>query len=93
MPAAIHRFDSLASTQDVLHNLAASGAPAATAVVAVEQHAGRGSRGHSWSSPPGGLWLSVLCRPASMPAMEVLSLRVALAIAETIDHLAPAAGM
>lgn len=93
MPAAIHRFDSLASTQDVLHNLAASGAPAATAVVAVEQSAGRGSRGHSWTAPPGGLWLSVLCRPSSIPAMEVLSLRVALAIAATIEHVAPTASV
>jgi BirA family biotin operon repressor/biotin-[acetyl-CoA-carboxylase] ligase len=93
MPQSIHRFDSLASTQDVLHNLAASGAPAATAVVAVEQTAGRGSRGHAWAAPPGGLWLSVLCRPGSMPAMEVLSLRVALAIADTIERIAPTASV
>lgn len=93
MTSAIHRFDSLASTQDVLHSLAAGGATAATAVVAIEQTAGRGSRGHQWSSPRGGLWLSVLCRPGSIPAMEVLSLRVALAVADTIDHVAPTAGV
>jgi BirA family biotin operon repressor/biotin-[acetyl-CoA-carboxylase] ligase len=91
--ATIHRFESLASTQDVLHNLAAEGAPSATAVVAVEQSAGRGSRGHSWSAPAGGLWLSVLCRPASIPGMEVLSLRVALAIADAIEQVAPSASV
>jgi BirA family biotin operon repressor/biotin-[acetyl-CoA-carboxylase] ligase len=91
--AEIHRFASLASTQDVVHHLAASGAPTATAVVAVEQSSGRGSRGHSWSAPAGGLWLSVLCRPPSLPAMEVLSLRVALAIADTIEHVAPSASV
>jgi BirA family biotin operon repressor/biotin-[acetyl-CoA-carboxylase] ligase len=93
MPASIHRFDSLASTQDVLHNLAASGAPAATAVVAAEQTSGRGSRGHAWAAPRGGLWLSVLCRPGSIPAMEVLSLRVALAIADTVERGAPTASV
>jgi BirA family transcriptional regulator, biotin operon repressor / biotin---[acetyl-CoA-carboxylase] ligase len=93
MPASIHRFDSLASTQDVLHNLAASGAPAATAVVAAEQTSGRGSRGHAWAAPRGGLWLSVLCRPGSIPAMEVLSLRVALAIADTVERVAPTASV
>lgn len=93
MPSEIHRFDSLPSTQDVLHHLAAGGAPAATAVVAAEQTAGRGSRGHEWSSPRGGLWLSVLCRPESIPAVEVLSIRVALAIADAIEHSAPTAGV
>lgn len=93
MASEIHRFDSLPSTQDVLHHLAGGGAPAATAVVAAEQTAGRGSRGHGWSSPRGGLWLSVLCRPESIPAMEVLSLRVAIAIADAIEHAAPAAGV
>lgn len=93
MPPEVHRFDALPSTQDVLHHLAASGAPSATAVVAREQTAGRGSRGHQWSSPPGGLWLSVLCRPTSMPAMEVLSLRVALSVAAAVEHTVPAAGL
>lgn len=93
MPSEIHRFDTLASTQDVLHHLASGGAPAATAVVAVEQTAGRGSRGHGWASPRGGLWLSVLCRPQSIPAMEVLSLRVALAVADTVEQVAPSVSL
>lgn len=93
MTAEIYRYDSIPSTQDVLHTLAVGGAPTATAVVAVEQSSGRGSRGHSWSAPAGGLWLSVLCRPASIPAMEVLSLRVALAIADTVEHIAPSASV
>ena len=65
---------------DVLHELAPDGAPAGTAVVAGEQTGGRGSRGRPWSSPPGGLWLSVLRRPARRPALELLSLRVGLAV-------------
>jgi len=87
--APIHRFDSVPSTQDLLHQLAAEGAPAGTAVVAAEQTAGRGRRGHGWSSPRGGLWLSVLCRPADRPAVEVLSLRVALHAAAALEALVP----
>jgi BirA family biotin operon repressor/biotin-[acetyl-CoA-carboxylase] ligase len=93
MLARIHRLDSTPSTQDVLHQLAADGAPAATAVVAAEQTSGRGSRGHQWTAPRGGLWLSVLCRPASVAAMEVLSLRVAIAIADAIEHQVPSASL
>jgi BirA family transcriptional regulator, biotin operon repressor / biotin---[acetyl-CoA-carboxylase] ligase len=67
---------------DTLHELAQSGAPPGTAVLAEEQTAGRGSRGREWASPPGGLWLSVLARPA---ADELLSLRAGLAIAAVLE--------
>lgn len=85
----IHRLRSTPSTQDVLHQLASSGAAAGTAVLAVEQTGGRGSRGREWKSPEGGLWLSVLLRPSAEPALEVLSLRVALAAAGVIERVAP----
>lgn len=85
----IHRFDALPSTQDALHDLAQSGAPAGTAVVASVQTLGRGSRGRGWESPAGGLWMSVLCRPEGELAMEVLSLRVALAVAGAVESTHP----
>jgi BirA family transcriptional regulator, biotin operon repressor / biotin---[acetyl-CoA-carboxylase] ligase len=74
------------STMDVLHELAQGGAPAGSAVVAEEQEGGRGSRGRGWLSPPGGLWLSVLARPAAA-GLELLSLRAGLAVAERLDEL------
>lgn len=83
--APIHWFDRIASTQDTAHQLAAEGGPDGTAVVAVEQTSARGSRGRGWSSPRGGLWLSVICRPATGPALEVLSLRAALAVAAALE--------
>lgn len=73
---------------DLLHQLAAEGAETGTAVVAEEQLAGRGSRGRSWRSPPGGLWLSLLLRPASVGA-ELLGIRAGLAAAEALASLAP----
>jgi BirA family biotin operon repressor/biotin-[acetyl-CoA-carboxylase] ligase len=87
MPApAIVRLVRTASTMDALHELAQDGAPAGTAVVAGVQLAGRGSRGRDWSSPPGGLWLSVLARPRTA-GLELLSLRAGLAVAELLDGL------
>jgi BirA family biotin operon repressor/biotin-[acetyl-CoA-carboxylase] ligase len=88
MPASpsIVRLPSTPSTMDALHALAEAGAEAGTAVVAEVQEAGRGSRGRTWSSPPGGLWLSVLARPRAA-ALEVLSLRAGMAVAELLEAL------
>lgn len=89
MGVTLQRLESAPSTQDVLHQMAAAGAPAGTAIVARVQTMGRGSRGRSWESPPGGLWMSVLLRPVAAPAMEVLSLRVALAASMAIESRVP----
>ena len=83
----LHQLERVDSTQDVLHELAAAGAPAGTAVAAGEQVAGRGRRGRRWSSPPGGAWLSVLYRPSSSTAAELLALRVGLATAAVVEAL------
>ena len=89
LESAVHRFDAVPSTMDVLHELAEAGAPAGTAVVAAEQSAGRGSRGRPWHSGRGGLWLSVLLRPTRQ-ATELLSLRAGLAIAAALEDACPA---
>jgi BirA family biotin operon repressor/biotin-[acetyl-CoA-carboxylase] ligase len=84
--AALVRLRETPSTQDELHRLAEEGAPAGTAVVAERQAAGRGSRGRSWVSAPGGLWLSVLWRgPADVA--QLLSIRAGLAVASVLDGL------
>ena len=87
MTPRLHYFDRVSSTMDVLHELAARGAEAGSAVLAGEQFEGRGSRGRSWHSPPGGLWLSVLFRPAVIQGLEVISLRAGLAIADAMQPL------
>lgn len=90
MTSRVHYFDRVSSTMDVLHELAADGAEAGTAVIAGEQLGGRGSRGRSWHSPPGGLWLSVLFKTPVIEGLEVMSLRAGLAVAEAVEALAPA---
>jgi BirA family biotin operon repressor/biotin-[acetyl-CoA-carboxylase] ligase len=89
MTPRLQYFDRVSSTMDVLHELAARGAEAGSVVVAGEQLEGRGSRGRSWHSPPGGLWLSVLFRPPVVEGLEVISLRAGLAVADAMQHLVP----
>jgi BirA family biotin operon repressor/biotin-[acetyl-CoA-carboxylase] ligase len=81
------------STMDVLHAMALEGAPGGTAVVAGEQTGGRGSRGRTWVSAPGGLWLSVLLRPETAVGLDLLSLRAGLAVSRTLLDLAPRASI
>ncbi|HEX5817588.1 MAG TPA: biotin--[acetyl-CoA-carboxylase] ligase [Gemmatimonadales bacterium] len=85
MSGVLVRLEEVVSTQDELHRLAADGAPEGTAVVAKRQSGGRGSRGRAWSSPVGGLWLSVLWRPRPGDDPHLLSLRAGLAVAELLD--------
>jgi BirA family biotin operon repressor/biotin-[acetyl-CoA-carboxylase] ligase len=83
----VHRLERVGSTLDLLHELASGGSPEGTLVVAGEQTAGRGSRGRTWHSPVGGLWLSWLCRPRTPVGVEVLSLRAGLAVAHALESL------
>ncbi|MFD4642582.1 biotin--[acetyl-CoA-carboxylase] ligase [Lentzea sp. NPDC058436] len=61
-------LDVVASTASTNADLAGSGAADRTVLIAGEQTAGQGRRGRSWSSPEGGLYVSVLFRPAGVPA-------------------------
>lgn len=88
---AVRWLDSVASTQDEAHDLAAQGAPHGTAVAARIQTEGRGTRGRRWESSRGGLWLSVVCRPNGDVALAATGLRIGLALAALIDSMLPPA--
>lgn len=85
--AGIRWLETADSTQDLAHEMAAAGAPHGAAVAARIQSAGRGTRGRQWESPPGGLWLSVVCRTEPVGAVEAVSLRVGLALAGLVERL------
>lgn len=61
------------STNTQLKAMAAQGAPEGTVLLAEEQTGGRGTRGRSFLSPPGGLYLSILLRPR-VPLSELFTL-------------------
>jgi BirA family transcriptional regulator, biotin operon repressor / biotin---[acetyl-CoA-carboxylase] ligase len=74
----IHIFDNLTSTNDKLAQLIAEeNAPSGTVVIAKTQTAGRGQRGRTWTSEPGGLYLSMAISP-DLPAIDVHQLTIGL---------------
>lgn len=84
----VELFQVVASTMDEAHALGASGADAGTVVLADAQAAGRGRSGKRWSSPPRGIWMTLLERPVDPSALDVMSLRIGLAAARAIDAFA-----
>jgi BirA family biotin operon repressor/biotin-[acetyl-CoA-carboxylase] ligase len=76
------------STNDDARSLALEGAPEGTAVLAAQQTSGRGRLGREWSSPAGGVYASVVLRPAvETPEAIVLPLVVGLGVARGLDTL------
>jgi BirA family biotin operon repressor/biotin-[acetyl-CoA-carboxylase] ligase len=79
--------EEAASTNLLAKKLAREGCPEGTAVIARAQTGGRGRRGASWFSPPGGIWLSVILAPRLMGReMCWLTLMAAWAVRETIKE-------
>lgn len=80
-----HHAAQVDSTMDVAHQLAAEGAPSGTVVIADVQSAGRGRAGKDWLSRAGdGVWCTLVERDVSPAALQVLSLRIGLALAEAL---------
>lgn len=67
------------STNLRARELAAAGAPHGTLVTAVEQSAGRGRQGRSWSAPPG---CALLCSLVIRDPPRLLPLAAGVAVAE-----------
>lgn len=87
----VYAYSTVASTMDLAHALAESGAPGGTLVLADAQESGRGRQGRGWTSESGkGIWFTLVERPDEASGVEVLSLRIGLAIAEALEAFAPA---
>ncbi len=80
-PARLHHFPTAESTNTLLLDAAANGAPEGTLYLADAQTQGRGRGGHTWHSSPGdGLYLSVLAKP-HLPLREALWISLATGLA------------
>jgi BirA family transcriptional regulator, biotin operon repressor / biotin---[acetyl-CoA-carboxylase] ligase len=77
--------EELPSTQDRAINLARTGAPVGTRVVAGRQSRGRGRAGHEWHSPAGGLYLSVVL-PYPPGRAALLPLAIGAQLADVFAH-------
>lgn len=79
----------LTSTNDRASAWARAGAPHGALVTAERQTAGRGRRGRTWSSPPGGdIYASVVVRPRSAAAgLGALGLAAAVGLREGLGAM------
>ncbi len=75
----LYAFDTLDSTNTHLWQLLKDGAQPGTAVLALQQQAGRGQWGRTWMSPTGGLYLSIAIAP-HIPADESAQLTICSAL-------------
>ncbi len=82
-------FQETDSTNDLAARAGHDGVAEGLAIFAESQRAGRGRLGRRWVSPPGrNLLLSILLRPAAVPAERwpELTFCAALAVAETAER-------
>lgn len=81
-PIVVTAQPSVTSTNTVLREAAEQGAAEWTVLVAEQQTAGRGRRGHTFWSPEGtGLYLSVVLRPSFTPEQAACFLTPMAAVA------------
>ncbi|MEZ6854025.1 biotin--[acetyl-CoA-carboxylase] ligase [Halodesulfovibrio aestuarii] len=85
----VHYLPSVGSTNLEAMQLAFSGAPEGTVVVADEQTGGRGRQGRIWHSPAGcGLYVSVVLRPDIAPnEAPIITLLTNVAAAEAVHEM------
>lgn len=87
-PYRFHGGGVTASTNDDARVLARDGEPEYTVALASRQLSGRGRLGRSWSSPSGGVYLSIVLRPKVAPAQVAsLALVAGVAVAEALRDM------
>jgi BirA family biotin operon repressor/biotin-[acetyl-CoA-carboxylase] ligase len=85
----LHHFSVLGSTNDTAAELARQGAAQGTVIHADRQTGGRGRGGKQFCSPPGGLYFSVILRPALEPAdFPLLTLAAGVGLAQGLKQMA-----
>lgn len=83
----VYVFGSVDSTNETARRLAdEEEASDGTVVLAREQKAGKGREGRVWHSPPGGVYLSLVLRPDSLPNPDLLPLLAGLGVVRRLDE-------
>lgn len=82
----IHFHDEVTSTNDLARELAEGGAKEGTVVIANSQTGGKGRLDRTFSSPKGGIYLSVIFRPdESIEELSALPLVMGLSVSKAVQ--------
>lgn len=79
-------YKELVSTNDTAKGMAENGAPEGALVVAEYQSGGRGRAGHTFYSPKGGIYMSLILRP-SFPDFTLITPAAAVAVCKAVSDL------
>ena len=83
-------LESVDSTNEEAKRRAREGAEDGTLIWALEQTAGKGRSGRTWTSPQGNLYLSMVLRPDCSPAEAAqLSFVAAIGLGDAVGSVAP----
>jgi BirA family transcriptional regulator, biotin operon repressor / biotin---[acetyl-CoA-carboxylase] ligase len=86
--ARVHHFAEVVSTMETAMELGRSGCPAFSVVVAEQQTQGRGRLQRPWQSARGGLYFTMVLRPAmALSDAPLINLAAALDMAATLSDL------
>jgi BirA family biotin operon repressor/biotin-[acetyl-CoA-carboxylase] ligase len=92
-PFDVEYHDAIGNTNDRARELAGAG-ESELAVLADEQTGARGRLDRSWTSPSGGIWLSLVCRPDIPPSQApIYTLAAAVAATEALSEVGIDAGI
>ena len=85
----IQIYDALESTNKTAKASAISGANHGTLIVAKSQTLGKGRRDHSFYSPTGGIYMSIILSPAELPTLDkdVLTAYTGVSVCNAIKEL------
>ncbi|MDO4745304.1 MAG: biotin--[acetyl-CoA-carboxylase] ligase [Bacillota bacterium] len=84
----IHVYDTIDSTNTKAKQLALTGAPHGTVVIAKSQTAGKGRLGRSFYSPKDGIYISIVIKPDFDFTMSgLVTTATAVAVAESIEEI------
>ena len=87
-------FKEVESTNTVAELFAEFGSDEGTVVISEIQTKGKGRLGRKWESPAGGLWLSIILKPDTIPSKApLITLAAGVAVAKTLRNIGADAGI
>lgn len=80
-------YESVDSTNSLLKQMALEGKSEGEVIIALSQTAGRGRYDRKFHSNKGGIYMSILLRPTTIPDNAILTAAIAVAVSDAIEDV------